>query len=50
QARTQLRRHERPKPTVHLNREVTSLFDFTPDDITIRGYDPHPPIKAAVAV
>ncbi|MEM1210332.1 MAG: thymidylate synthase [Planctomycetota bacterium] len=50
QARTQLRRHERPKPTVHLNPDVTSLFDFTPDDITIRGYDPHPPIKAAVAV
>jgi len=50
QVDTQLRRSPRPLPTVHLNPNVTSLFDFNPDDIAIRGYDPHPPIRAQVAV
>ncbi|MEM6554140.1 MAG: thymidylate synthase [Planctomycetota bacterium] len=50
QVDTLLRRTPRALPTVHLNPQVISLFDFTPEDITIRGYDPHPPIKAAVAV
>jgi thymidylate synthase len=33
-----------------LNPEIDSLFDFTYSDITLVGYDPHPAIKAPVAV
>jgi thymidylate synthase len=50
QARTQLERVPRPLPTLHLNPEVTSLFDFDYEDITLENYDPHPHIKAEVAV
>ncbi len=50
QARLQLTRTPHPLPTLTLNREVKSLFDFTYDDIAIHGYDPHPAIKAPVAV
>ncbi|MCM5704880.1 thymidylate synthase [Larsenimonas salina] len=50
QAREQLSRTPRTKPTLELNSSVKSIFDFTFDDIAIKGYDPHPHIKAEVAV
>ena len=50
QAREQLTRAPYPLPRLSLNPEVTSLFDFTYDDIRIENYAAHPHIKAAVAV
>lgn len=50
QADEQLTRQPRPLPQLHLNPEVTDLFAFTFDDISITGYDPHPHIAAPVAV
>jgi thymidylate synthase len=50
QAREQLSRSPRPLPTLTLNPEVRDLFAFTYEDITLSGYDPHPAIKAPVAV
>jgi thymidylate synthase len=50
QARLQLSRSPRALPTLKLNHGVTSLFDFTFEDIAITGYDPDPAIKAEVAV
>ena len=50
QARLQLTRTPRPAPRMYLNPAVTSLYDFTYDDFTLEHYDPHPAIKAPVAV
>lgn len=50
QARLQLGREPRPLPTLRLNPSVRSLFDFTYDDIVLENYDPHPAIRAPVAV
>jgi len=50
QAREQLNRDPRPLPAMTLNPEVRCLFDFTYDDFHLSGYDPHPHIKAEVAV
>jgi thymidylate synthase len=50
QTRLQLSREPRALPTLRLNPNVRSLFDFTYDDIVFENYDPHPLIKAPVAV
>ncbi|MDE6120406.1 MAG: thymidylate synthase, partial [Muribaculaceae bacterium] len=50
QARLQLSREPRPLPRIILNPEVKNIFDFTYDDFTLTGYDPHPHIKAQVSV
>ena len=50
QARIQLSRDIRPLPTLKINPEVKDLFAFRFEDFTLENYDPHPHIKAAVAV
>ena len=50
QAQLQLSRTERQLPKLELNPEINNLFDFTFDDIKVVDYDPHPHIKAPVAV
>ena len=50
QADEQLRREPRALPKLTLNPATKSLFDFRYEDIVIEGYDPHPHIKAPVAV
>jgi thymidylate synthase len=50
QLELQLSRDLRPLPTMKLNPAVKNIFDFTFDDFTLEGYDPHPHIKGAVAV
>lgn len=45
----QLSREPRPLPTMHLNPEVKSVFDFRYEDFTLEGYDPHPTIKAPMS-
>jgi thymidylate synthase len=50
QADLQLSRAPRTLPTMHVNPAVRSIFDFKFEDFTLEGYNPHPPIKAEVAV
>ena len=50
QAKIQLERELRPLPTMKLNPEVRSVFDFKFEDFELEGYDPHPHIKAEVAI
>jgi thymidylate synthase len=50
QARLQLGREPRPLPRLELSPEVRSVFDYVYDDVRIVGYDPHPAIKAPIAV
>jgi thymidylate synthase len=50
QAREQLRREPRPLPRMKLNPERGRLEDFVYEDFVLEGYDPHPAIKAPVAV
>ncbi|NBD38512.1 MAG: thymidylate synthase [Verrucomicrobia bacterium] len=50
QARLQLSRESRRLPTMHLNPERTDIRDFVYEDFRLEGYDPHPAIKAPIAV
>ena len=50
QAKLQLSREPRPLPQMRINPDVKSIFDFQYEDFTLENYDPHPHIKADVAV
>ncbi len=50
QARLQLSREPRKLPTMRINPEVKDIFAFKFEDFSLEGYDPHPAIKAAVAI
>ncbi len=50
QAKLLLTREERPLPTMKINSEIKSIFDFKLEDFTLENYNPHPAIRAEVAV
>jgi thymidylate synthase len=50
QTQLQLSRETRALPRMQINPDMKDLFAFRPEDFTLTGYDPHPHIKAPVAV
>lgn len=50
QVERQLSREPKPLPVMKLNPEIKNIFDFNIDDFTLENYDPHPGIKAPVAI
>lgn len=50
QTKEQLSRATRPLPTMHIRPEVDNIFGFKFEDFRLENYDPHPPIRALVAV
>lgn len=50
QAREQLKRKPRTFPTIEIDKKVKDIDDFLPKHITLKNYDPHPPIKAELSV
>ena len=50
EAKLQLSRTPKPLPTMRLNPEVHSIFDFRYEDFTLENYDPDPSIRAPIAV
>ena len=50
QANLQLTRDFRPLPKMKINPEVKNIFSFKYEDFELENYDPHPHIKAAVAI
>jgi thymidylate synthase len=50
QVKKQLSREPRPLPTMKLNPEIKDIFSFDFEDFTLENYDPHPGIKAPVAI
>lgn len=50
QVKLQLSRPFRPLPQMHLNPTIKNIFDFKYEDFSLIGYDPHPHIKADVAI
>lgn len=50
QVKEQLQRKPRSLPTIQINPDVKNLLDFTYEDFKIKDYDPHPAIKAPIAV
>lgn len=50
QIEEQLSRAPKPLPTMKINPKISSIFDFTFEDFTLEGYEPHPSIKGAVSV
>lgn len=50
QAKLQLSRKPKPLPKMILNKDIKNIFDFQYSDFTLKNYNPHPTIKAAIAV